>query len=387
MRFFSPSLPFLALALGCFTTLGFSGGRLAAQGTAKTVSIGWNANPEPDIAGYRIHIGTGTGTGSGALAETMTVGTTPAADLAGLASDTTYHCAVLAFNSAGLESPLSQEISFTTAAATAELPEISVEQLAGPALVDGQGAVSLGSTVVGSAGITTEFLVKNVGTAPLTGLALVVDGPDFSAASLGATSLAPGASATVELTFRPVAAGNRAGSLFIASNDADENPFRIALSGTGVGVPEISVQHPAGVELTDGTAAVNFSNSDLGSTGPAEIITIRNAGTASLTGLTVVSGSSEFIASQPASGTLAPGTSTTFQIAFKPTAAGTRTATLQITSNDADENPFDISLVGNGVAYPEIAVERANGTALSDGAATVNLGSVALAPRPPLRRW
>lgn len=51
----------------------------------------------------------------------------------------------------------------------------------------------------------------------------------------------------------------------------------------------------------------------------------------------------------PGAVSLAPGASTTFKVTFKPTAAGTRKAAIHIESNDADENPFDIKLGGEGV--------------------------------------
>ncbi|MFN0075766.1 MAG: hypothetical protein ACKVY0_04750 [Prosthecobacter sp.] len=43
---------------------------------------------------------------------------------------------------------------------------------------------------------------------------------------------------------------------------------------------------------------------------------------------------------------VAAGDSTTFTLVFSPTTAGTKIASLQITSNDADEAPFDIALTG-----------------------------------------
>jgi hypothetical protein len=44
------------------------------------------------------------------------------------------------------------------------------------------------------------------------------------------------------------------------------------------------------------------------------------------------------------------GANNTFKVTFKPTASGTRSATLKILSNDANENSFDIQLDGTGAA-------------------------------------
>ena len=79
--------------------------------------------------------------------------------------------------------------------------------------------------------------------------------------------------------------------------------------------------------------------------------TIKNTGGAALTGLAVSkSGANkgDFIVTSPAGTTLASGASTTFKVTFKPGAKGTRNAEIHVKSNDADENPFDIRLTGQG---------------------------------------
>lgn len=48
-----------------------------------------------------------------------------------------------------------------------------------------------------------------------------------------------------------------------------------------------------------------------------------------------------------------------FAVTFSPSALGPRTATLHLASNDEDENPFDIQVVGDG--RPEIVVEYPSG--------------------------
>ena len=50
----------------------------------------------------------------------------------------------------------------------------------------------------------------------------------------GATTLAPGATTTFAVRFTPPALGNFTAGLHIASNDADESPFDLVLTGSGV---------------------------------------------------------------------------------------------------------------------------------------------------------
>lgn len=113
--------------------------------------------------------------------------------------------------------------------------------------------------------------------------------------------------------------------------------------------PEIEVEQPSGVGLTDGSSTTDFGSVLPG--GSEEVTyTIRNGGTENLTGLAVsLSGTdvSDFGKTDPMAATLAPGESTTFTVTFQPDSPGDRTATLHIASNDSDENPFDIGLSGN----------------------------------------
>jgi hypothetical protein len=80
-------------------------------------------------------------------------------------------------------------------------------------------------------------VIRNVGVANLLNLGLTKTGShaaDFLLGSLATTTLAPGESTTFTVTFAPGAgaSGARTASLQVASNDVDENPFDIALSGT-----------------------------------------------------------------------------------------------------------------------------------------------------------
>lgn len=114
---------------------------------------------------------------------------------------------------------------------------------------------------------------------------------------------------------------------------------------------DISIQQPAGSELTDGSAKKSFGTAKLGKKGVAKTFTIKNTGSATLKNLAVaVTGKhkKDFAAGAPAKTSLAPGASTTFKVTFKPTAKGTRNAALEVKSNDKDENPFDIKVTGLG---------------------------------------
>lgn len=102
----------------------------------------------------------------------------------------------------------------------------------GPEREDHAGLVSF-SVETASTG-TTTFTIKNTGPGYLSDIEAWFDGPDAGAFStdLQPTALPPGGSVSFEVAFNPSIAGPHSAELMIASNDADENPFRISLSGT-----------------------------------------------------------------------------------------------------------------------------------------------------------
>ncbi|MFU8892127.1 MAG: InlB B-repeat-containing protein [Luteolibacter sp.] len=127
--------------------------------------------------------------------------------------------------------------------------------------------------------------------------------------------------------------------------------------------PLIVVEQPAGTGLTDGASTVDFGSVNVGSSSE-RTFTIRNDGTADLTGLALSKSGThgaDFALGSIGATTLAPGGSTTFTVTFTPGAAGTRTAALQIASNDEIRNPFDINLTGNGLGPGALDVTGTDG--------------------------
>jgi formylglycine-generating enzyme required for sulfatase activity len=115
-------------------------------------------------------------------------------------------------------------------------PEIELEQLSGTSLVDSTGTTTWQALPTGGAATPVSYVIRNVGLANLVNLGLSKSGTntvDFSLGSLSTPTLAPGESTTFTVTFAPSAgaSGTRSATLQVASNDADENPFDIALSG------------------------------------------------------------------------------------------------------------------------------------------------------------
>jgi hypothetical protein len=81
-----------------------------ASPSTGTVTLTWAANVEPDLAGYKIYVGTNSGTYSFPGAPFVT-GNVTSYTISNLPKGQTYYMAISAYDSAGNESVLSAEVS------------------------------------------------------------------------------------------------------------------------------------------------------------------------------------------------------------------------------------------------------------------------------------
>ena len=224
-----------------------------------------------------------------------------------------------------------------------------------------------GSTPVGEEGATTIYTITNAGSATLllTGTPIVVmsgaDTADFLLSQPLASSLAPGNSTTFQIQFLPSGGGLQTAAISIADNDAIlGSPFTFAIQGTGIAVPDIAISSNTQPIVNGATSPTTTNDTDFGTTFVAgtpvtETFTIANIGTATLnltgTPIVQVSGANaaDFSITQPTMNSLAPASSTTFQVTFLPSASGLRTATLSVADNDNSQGqPFTFGVQGTG---------------------------------------
>jgi hypothetical protein len=107
-----------------------------AQTTA-SVTLAWNPSLSSGIAGYRLHYGTSSGTHPNII----NVGNTTTATVSRLTAGYTYYFVATAYNTVGLESPPSNEVSFNAAAPGWHHIDISALATAPPAAGDPSGYV------------------------------------------------------------------------------------------------------------------------------------------------------------------------------------------------------------------------------------------------------
>ncbi|HEX3683188.1 MAG TPA: tectonin domain-containing protein [Bryobacteraceae bacterium] len=219
-------------------------------------------------------------------------------------------------------------------------------------------ALSFGSDTVGSAAAAQFVTITNVGTVPVTFTSMTVTPADFSVTSnTCGTTLQAGYECTLSVTFDPIAAGARTGSL--AMVDSATSTEAVALSGTGTMMSAVA-----------SPSNLNFGSQTVGVVSPTEMITLSNTGSAALPLTTIAVGgqdSPEFqISGTNCSSSLAPGNSCTIAVTFWPTASGAHSASVTIASLPLNWSQ-SVSITGTGSAYETVAGSLASVAVGGDG--------------------
>lgn len=169
--------------------------------------------------------------------------------------------------------------------------ELEVEAAGTGILTDNQNTLTFGTGAWLVPGSSKVLTLRNTGTADLTNISVAVTGQqagDFGITGPGTAILAPGGSTTFTITFTAQGGSVREGTLLISSNDADERPFRVALTGTGVhedptfnldldgAYVEAATQHPDGRILLAGYVE------SIGSSPVTDLAWVNNGGLASI---------------------------------------------------------------------------------------------------------
>ena len=92
-----------------------------------------------------------------------------------------------------------------------------------------------------------QLVIRNLGSAPLTNLKALISGANaslFKIAAAPPSSLAPGESFVLTISFTPTSTGGKQASVRVSSSDADESALDVALSGTGLEATEVVVTDP-----------------------------------------------------------------------------------------------------------------------------------------------
>ena len=176
-----------------------------------------------------------------------------------------------------------------------------------------------------------------------------------------------GSTRDVIVRFSPSSAGSKTALLRVVSDDPDESEYDITLNGTGT-APDISLSPTSWNYGNVITGNSNTNNFVISNTGSATLnISATNLTGTNASEFSIISGGGSF--SIPASG------NHTVQVQFAPATTGSKSASLQITSDDPDESPFYVTLSGTGMPQNTAPVVSIPDQTISEGAsfATINL--------------
>ena len=224
--------------------------------------------------------------------------------------------------------------------------------LSGTGMSTGSSAVSLtptsisfGNQTINSTSSSQTVTVKNSGTSTLNITGVSLTGANSSAFMLTnscGSTLAMGASCTLQVQFAPTATGTMSAAVLLTDN-ASGSPQSVALSGTG-----------ASGSTTGSTTTVHYSvnnlyfyNRAVGSASAPSTITVTNTGKANFTisNLTLTGAQASSFAATSNCANVAPEASCTLNVTFDPKLVGTNSATIGVSSNAGSQS---IPLTGHG---------------------------------------
>ena len=232
---------------------------------------------------------------------------------------------------------------------------------AGPILNYGMnGSLSFGNQLVSTTSSAQSLTLQNIGDAPAQIQPITISG-EFAESTTCGSTIQPGASCAIKVTFTPTSIGNQSGTLTIAGNFPN-SPLTFALSGTGTAV-----------QLQITPASVDLGSEFVGVTGLPKTVTLSNTGNLPVT-VQSINTTGPFGSLNACGSIIQPGDACAIGIFFQPTAVGSQTGTLAITDN-APGSPQQIQLSGTGSSI-NVAASSGSSTSATiqqGGTATYNL--------------
>jgi hypothetical protein len=202
-------------------------------------------------------------------------------------------------------------------------------------------SLAFGNQLVGSTSAAQTIKVSNNGsTATTIGIAVGGEFAQANTCPVSPATLAPATSCTISVTFKPTAAGPLSGSVTV-TDALPGSPQIVALSGTGV-APIVTL----------GATSISFGNQIVGTSSAVQMVSLSNTGTATLTISSIAiagANSGDFSQTNTCGASVNAGANCSISVTFKPTATGSRAASVNLTDN-ASGSPQSVSLTGSGVA-------------------------------------
>jgi len=197
--------------------------------------------------------------------------------------------------------------------------------------------LNLGSIGVGATSPSQPVTLTNNTGSTVTMTSIGFSGgnsTNFGQTNTCGTSVANGASCTINVTFTPNATGAFSSTLEI-TDSATNSPQAVTVSGTGV------------TAVTLSTSSISYGTVFVGSSSTATPVTLTNNQTVSLTNISIAVNSTSFSQVNTCGTSIGPGAQCTITVTFSPQAAGALTGAVTI-SDSGSNSPQTISLKGAG---------------------------------------
>ena len=209
--------------------------------------------------------------------------------------------------------------------------------------ISAQLSVSAGSLAFGNVNLNTTstqtLTLTPSGNAPVTVNSATLTGSEFTmTGGTFPTTLNPGQTLSLQVSFDPTVAGAASGTITISSSPSSGGPITVALSGTGTSA-----------QLSVSAGSLAFGNVNLNTTS-TQTLTLTSSGTAPLTVKSAtLTGSGFTMTGGTFPTTLNPGQTLSLQVSFDPTVAGAASGTITISSNSSSGTTVIVGLAGTGI--------------------------------------
>lgn len=276
-------------------------------GSSANVTLAWDPSPTAGVAGYRVYYGVASGT----YTNSVQVGAVTNASLSGLTVGTMYYFAATAFDTNGVESPFSNETSFTPVPPPNQAPTLNalanvvINENAGPQTVNLSGISSGASNEVQTLTVTASS--SNPGLIP--------------SPTVNYTS--PGGAGTI--SFAPVLYGFGTATITVqvndggASNNVVSRSFTVTVNPVNQ-APTLNTLANVTINENAGSQTVNLTGISTGASNEVQTLTVT------------ASSSNPGLIPNPTVNYTSP--NATGSIAFTPVSFASGSATIAVQVND-----------------------------------------------------
>lgn len=327
---------------------------LTAEVSAGSIALSWPANPESDVAGYKVYWGKED---APFYENWVDVGNVTSHTLEGLAEGA-WFVGVTAYDydyDAAADLPETVINENMTAGHESWYTRVTANPLEASTLSHDYGELYTGFTVSETFTITNKgYTLHEIGSVYLSGdgAAHYVITEDHCAGA----ELPAGQGCTVTVAFAPSSSGVKAAVLSVSPTNTNHLALNITLSGQAVATGDIDVAD-----------TLSYDTVVLGGV-QSLALRIDNVGTTTLSVLShQLSGADAgefFLQNQCTS--IGSGSWCNLNIEFRPATAGAKQAVLTITSNDPDEPVMTVDLSGQAdapLSLTHLSVDKASGYA------------------------